>query len=105
MAVVSATTIQIKPDKYEAFLGTSRDAKKILERCGAKNVRVMGSLAAGAATGSFITSWEADDYAAYGVVMDKFLADSEGLALLMASNAAEGPTAGFQGSVWTDIPL
>ncbi len=105
MAVVSTTTITIKPDKYEAFLATSRDAKAILERCGARNVRLLGTLVAGEATGSFVTVWEADDFAAYGAVMDRFLADPDGLALLMATVTTDGPTAAFQGSVWVDIPL
>jgi hypothetical protein len=50
-------------------------------------------------------TWEADDHASYGAVMDKFLADPDGLALLMQSNSADGPTAAFQSSIWGDIDL
>jgi hypothetical protein len=105
MAVVSVTNITIRPGTYEAFLDTNRNAKKILERCGAKNLRLLGTLVAGEATASFAMIWEADDHASYGAVMDKFLADTEGLALLMESNSADGPTASFQGSLWSDIPM
>ena len=38
-------------------------------------------------------------------MMDKFLADPEGVALLMDSNSPEGPTAAFQSSIWGDIEL
>jgi hypothetical protein len=103
MAVVSVTTTIMRPGTYEAFLETSRKAKAILERCGAKNFRVMGTLVAGEATASFATIWEADDYASYGAVMDRFLADTEGLALLVDATGPDGPTASFQGSLWSDI--
>jgi hypothetical protein len=105
MAVVSVTNITIRPGTYEAFLETSRKAQAILERCGAKNFRVLGTLVAGEATASFASIWEADDHASYGAVMDKFLADAEGLAVLMEATSADGPTASFQGSLWSDIAM
>jgi hypothetical protein len=51
MAVISVTTLTVKPDKYEAFLDQNRKAKTILERCGATNVRLMGTIVAGEASG------------------------------------------------------
>jgi hypothetical protein len=105
MAVVSVTSITIKPGSYEAFLETSRQAKTILERCGAKNFRVLGTLVAGEATSTFATIWEADDYASYGATMDKFLADADAMRLLLEANSADGPTASFQGSIWSDLEL
>jgi hypothetical protein len=86
-------------------LETTRKAKTILERCGAKNFRALATLVAGEATMSLAVNWEADDYASYGAVMDRFLADGEGVALLTESTAPDGPTASFQGSLWSDIPL
>jgi hypothetical protein len=105
MAVVSVTNITIRPGTYDAFLETNRKAKAILERCGAKNLRLLGTLVAGEATASFAMTWEADDHASYGAVMDKFLADAEGMALLMEATSGDGPTDSFQGSLWSDIPL
>lgn len=105
MAVVSVTNITIRPGSYEAFLETSRQAKAILERCGAKNYRVLGTLVAGEATSTFASTWEADDYASYGAVMDTFLADPDTLKLLMDATSESGPTASFQGSLWSDIEL
>jgi hypothetical protein len=105
MAVVSVTTLTVKPDRYEDFLETSRKAKAILEKSGAKNVRLLAALTAGEASGSLATTWEADDFAAQGAVLDKFLADPEGLALLTSTNTTAGPTAGFQSTIWVDVPL
>jgi hypothetical protein len=103
MAVVSVTNITIRPGSYEAFLDTTRQAKAILERCGAKNFRVLGTLVAGEATSTFATTWEADDYASYGATMDRFLADADAMKLLMEATSEQGPTASFQGSLWSDI--
>jgi hypothetical protein len=105
MAVVSVTTLTVKPDRYEDFLETTRKAKAILEKSGAKNVRLLAALTAGEASGSLATTWEADDFAAQGAVLDKFLADPEGLALLTSTNTTAGPTAGFQSTIWVDVPL
>jgi hypothetical protein len=68
-------------------------------------IRVLGTLVAGEATSSFATIWEADDYASYGAVMDKFLGNADAMKLLMEANSADGPTASFQGSLWSDIDL
>ena len=105
MAVVSVTTLSLKPDRYEAFLDTTRKSKALLEKHGAKNVRLIAALSAGEASGSLALTWEADDFGSQGAVMDKFLADEEGLALLMSSNTSEGPSIGFQSSIWVDVPL
>jgi hypothetical protein len=105
MAVVSVTTVTVKPDRYEDFLETTRKSNAILEKCGAKNVRLLAALTAGEASGSLAMIWEADDFGAQGAVVDKFLADSEGLALVTATNTTGGPTVGFQSSIWVDVPL
>jgi hypothetical protein len=103
--VISVTTLNVKPDKYDAFLDQNRQAKAILERCGATNVRLMGTIVAGEASGTLAMTWEAADNASYGAVMDMFLADPEGMALLMQSNSAGGPVTGFQSSIWGDVEL
>jgi hypothetical protein len=41
MAVVSVTTLTVKPDRYEDFVETTRQARKILEKCGARDVRLL----------------------------------------------------------------
>jgi hypothetical protein len=104
MAVVSVATMTLKPGTYAAFTELHKRAKSTLEFCGAKNVRLLGTLLAGEATGSIVLTWEADDYASYGTVMDKFLNDSAGRALVMEIGSPENPVAAFQSSLWADIP-
>jgi hypothetical protein len=98
MAVVSVTTLTPKPDRYEDTLADVRKVKAILEKNGARNVRLLAALVAGQATGSLVMTAETDDFAANGAVLDKFLADPEGLALISAVNTSAGPITGFQGS-------
>ncbi len=105
MAVVSVATFTVKPDRFEDEVGEIRKVKAIFEKCGAKNVRFLAALVAGEATGSLAFIFEADDFAAYGSAMDKFLADPEGLALLSAVNTTAGPVPGYQQTLWTDVPL
>ena len=105
MAVVSVGTFTVKPDRFEDELAELRKAKAVTEKCGAKNYRVLAAMVAGQQTGSLALIFEADDFAAYGAVMDKFLNDPGGLALLSSTNSTAGPVAGFQGTLWVDVPL
>jgi hypothetical protein len=38
-------------------------------------------------------------------MLDKFLGDPEGLELMRSTNATTGATAGFQSSMWVEVPL
>ena len=89
MTVLSVTALTIKPDRYEDFLATTKKSKSILEKHGAKNVRLIVSMS-GETSGSFVLTHEADDFTDAGRVMDKFLGDPEGLALMMESGTENG---------------
>jgi hypothetical protein len=105
MAAVAVTTLAVKPDRWEDFLGDTRKAKSIMEKCGARNVRVLAGLVAGEATGTVTFLYEADDFAGYGRVYDKFMSDPEGLGLIQSTGATTSPVSGFQSSLWVDVPL
>ncbi len=104
MTVLSVTALTIKPDRYEDFLATTKKSKSILEKHGAKNVRLIVSMS-GETSGSFVLTHEADDFTDAGRVMDKFLGDPEGLALMMESGTEDGATASWQTSTWVEIDL
>ncbi len=105
MAVVHVSTTTVKPDGYEAYLELNRKSKAIIEKCGGKNIRLLAALVAGEATGSFVFTFEADDFAAWGAVGDKFFADPEGQALAASANSGVGPISSQQQTVWVDVPL
>ena len=105
MAVLAASTVTAKPDRYEDFVGDCRKTKTIMEKNGAQNVRLLAGLVSGEATGSFVFTYEAADFGAAGAMLDKFLADPEGLGLITSTNTTTGPTASFQSSMWVDVPL
>jgi len=44
MTVIVASTLTLKPGAYPAFLEQHGNAKAMLERLGASNVRLMGSI-------------------------------------------------------------
>ena len=104
MTVLSVTALTIKPDRYEDFLATTKKSKSILEKSGAKNVRLIVGMS-GQSSGSFVLTHEADDFTDAGRVLDKFLADPEGLAVMMETGTEGGPTASWQTSTWVEIEL
>jgi hypothetical protein len=105
MAVVAVTTTTVKPDRFEQFLADTGKVKAVLERSGGRNVRLLAGLVAGEATGSMTLVYEADDFAAFGAVQDKFLADPDGLALIQSTGASTSSVNGFQFTLWVDVPL
>ena len=105
MAVVNVTTFTAKPDRFEDAIADARKTKALLEKHGGKNVRVLAGLVAGEATGSLAFIWEADDFAGYGAVQDKFFADPEGMAMVQSTGTSASPVPGFQGTLWVDVPL
>jgi hypothetical protein len=105
MAVVAVTTTTVKPDRYEDFLADTRKVKATLVRSGGDNVRVLAALVAGEASGTMTVLYEADDFAAFGAVQDKFLADPDGLALIQSTGASTSSVHGFQFTLWVDVPL
>ena len=104
MTVLSVTALTIKPDRYEDILETTKKSKSILEKCGAKNVRLVGGVS-GQSSGGFVLTHEADDHAASGAILDRFLADSVGMVLMMETATEGGPTASWQTSTWVEIEL
>jgi len=103
MAVIAASTMTLRPGAYPAFLEFHGKAKPVLERCGARNIRLMGSIGGGDAAGALAVSFEFDDYASYGKFMDAMLADPDGMAMLVSIGTDENPIASFQQSVWSVI--
>jgi len=103
MAVVSATTIQVKPDRWEAFVETIRRSKNILEGYGAKNSRLLAGLVAGAQTGTIVLISEFDNFAAQGAFEDRALADPEVVSMMRVG--PDSPHSGFQTSLFVDVPL
>ena len=84
------------------YLEGARKSKAVFEKHGGKNVRLLGAVVAGEATGTLAFIWEADGPAAHGAVVEKALADPE---LRSTANSSAGPIATYQITLWADIPL
>jgi hypothetical protein len=103
MAVVTAATTTITPDRYDDYLDVVRKAKGLVLKSGRKNARGLAASVAPNATGTFGSVSDADDYAAVGAVLERALADPEVIALMTTAPAS--PLRQFQVSMWTDVPV
>ena len=75
----------------------------IMEKAGAKNIRVLVGLVAGQQTGTVVVTQENDDFAAAGAGLDRAFADPD---IQKALALGEGnPMAGWQTSMYLDVPL
>lgn len=104
MTVLSATTLTVKLDRYEDFLASAQNSKSLLEKHGAKNVRLIVSMS-GELSASFTLTHEADDFTDAGRIKDKFLADQEGLSVMTESGSAAGPAVNWHPATWVEFRL
>jgi hypothetical protein len=103
MAVMSVTIMSVKPGMYQQFLEGQKEANALLEKSGAKNLRLIVGLTAGEASGSMVSTWEADDFTAYGKVTDAFFS-SGGVEIMESIIGADSPIANWQSSTYVDVP-
>jgi hypothetical protein len=103
MAVMSVTVLMVKPGRYEDFMKQQSEAEALLTKSGAKNMRLIAGLTAGEASGSLVTTFEADDFTAHGKVMDTFFANG-GAELMEKVSDADSPIASWQSSTYIDVP-
>jgi hypothetical protein len=103
VAITSVTVLAVKPGRYDDFLKQQNEAEALLEKCGAKNLRLMVGLTAGEASGSIVTTFEADDFTAHGKVMDAFFAGG-GVEIMQAISGEDSPIATWQSSTYVDVP-
>jgi hypothetical protein len=99
MAVISVATLT-SGDNWEQFLEANKKAKAILEKYGAKNVRLLAPVAGAEPSGTFHSTFEADDLATLGKILDSIYADPDMLALMMS-----GASSSWTSSILGDIPL
>ena len=99
MTVIGVTQASVPAGGWEEAVAMQKRAKALMERHAAKNYRAMFGMEAGDATGVIASTWEADDYAAHGAIMDKILADPDVQALM-----AGAPT-GWRTTSWVEVPL
>ena len=105
VTVVNVFIGQPKPGRYEDALELNRAAKKVLERHGAKNHRILVGSVSSSAYGTIVNSSEFDDLEAWGAFYDGVMADEELLALVAQAQGANTPYATQSVSVATEIPM
>jgi hypothetical protein len=101
MPVTNVTTLTVQPGGWDDMLENVKKAKVILERHGGRNVRLMVPVSGGGRSGTAHTTFEADDLAAVGKVLDGIYADPEMVAVMM--KGAESSS--WESSILVDLPL
>ena len=99
MAVISVATLTAG-DSWEAFLDSNKKSKIILEKYGAKNVRLLAPVAGATPSGTFHSTFEADDLAAPGKILDAVYADPDILEMMQS-----GASSSWTTSILGEIPL
>ena len=103
--MVQVSTFTVKPDRFQDWVELAHKSKPIWQKAGGKSVRVLAGLVAGESTGSMAFIVEADDFAAYGALLDKFFADPDGQAVPSSLGTGDSPIPSYQNAIWVDVPL
>ena len=99
MAVISVTTLTVGPD-WDKFLEDQKKAKAILERHGARNVRLLAEVAGATPSGTMHSTFEAENLESLGRITDAVFADAEILAMMQNGSAAS-----WTSSILGELPL
>jgi hypothetical protein len=105
VTVVNVFIGQPKPGRYEDALEMNRASKKLLERHGAKNHRILVGAVSGANYGSIVNSSEFDDLESWGTFYDGIMGDDELLAMQAQAQGANTPYLSQSVSVGTEVPM
>ena len=96
---------QPKAGRYDDVMAINEKSKKILERHGAKNIRILVAIVSAAAYGTVINSSEYDDLEAWGAFYDEVTADDELLTIMRQVQSADTPFLTQSLQAVTEIPL
>ena len=86
MAVANVTTITVQNlDGWNQMMDGYQKSKAILEKYGAKNVRLLVPVSGGGPSGTVHSIFEADDLAALGQILNSIYVDPEMIAVMQAA--------------------
>jgi len=105
MSVVSAYVGKLKPGKLDQAVELGSLAKKVLERHGAKDTRMLGTALGAESYGSTVFSTEHESNQAFGAFYDKIMADDELLSLMQRAEGPDSPYVSTMLTTAAEIPL
>jgi hypothetical protein len=105
MAVVGVAQLTVRPGHWPDFIENMKQSKKILETCGARNVRLLAPLAGPEPSGTVAFTFEAEDLAAWGTINQTYYSDAAAMDLMTTATAPDGPVVSHIISVHGDVPL
>jgi len=77
---------------------------KAMEAAGARNCRTLVPVIAPESVNTVVLTWEADDYATWGAVLQKTYSDLAIIDAMTTHTAADGPVLSVAQSTLTDLP-
>jgi hypothetical protein len=102
MAVTNVTTITVHDlAGWDLMMENSKKAKVVLEKHGAKNVRLLVPISGATPSGTVHSTFEADDLAALGKILDGIFADPDMVAVMRSA----GESSSWVTSVLGDLPI
>jgi hypothetical protein len=97
MAVINVTTLRThSAEGWGQMVENHAKAKAILEKHGGRNVRLIVPIAGAEPSGTAHSTFEADDLASLGKILDSIYADPDMIALM---------TSGGESATWTTSVL
>jgi hypothetical protein len=105
MAVISTSVSRVKPGRRLDAIAIASEAKKVLERHGSGECRLLAATTAGEQTGALVFTSEFESAEANGAFGDSLNGDAELEALLDRLSAEHSPVAMESQSLMTEIAL
>lgn len=102
MAVTNVTTITVQDlAGWDLMMENCAKSKVILERYGARNVRLLVPISGATPSGTVHSTFEADDLASLGKIVDGVFADAEMQAIMRSG----GSSSSWVTSVLAELPI
>jgi len=105
MTVLNSVIGTIKPGRYDDFLSQGLEVSKLVERHGARNVRLLTAGAAGEQQGRWVFNTEHEGLEEYGAFIDELMRDGEMLALMTRLQSEANPVLIEQQTVAVEVPI
>ena len=101
MTVGLSAVTMVKNGRVEDAIANAKQSEEALKAIGAANVRTM--LLSLSTPIRIVTTFEAEDQAALGAVMDKWQVDSRCQEIAAAGTADDGPLSGYLAETWIEV--
>jgi hypothetical protein len=105
MSVVRTWNLRPRAGRFEDAIGLLTEGAKLLDRHGARHIRLTHGGIAGNRSGAFVASCEFETLTAHGEFIDELMTDVENQAFMHRAREAEAPFTLESTALLTEVPL